>query len=81
MWANYQKPWAGIAYSTKRMKTAPTSWADLWDPNVAGKVIMPSLQNTEGFWTLLAAAHLETGKPYKEAQYEIDAALQEAEER
>src|SRR5437899_895932 len=23
MWANYQKPWAGIAYSTKRMKTPP----------------------------------------------------------
>src|SRR5581483_1099310 len=75
MWANYQKPWAGIAYSTKRMKTAPASWADLWDAKYAGKIIVPSLSNTEGFWTLLAAAHLETGKPYKDAQYEIDAAF------
>ena len=75
MWANYQKPWAGIAYSTKRMKTPPTSWADMWDPKYAGKIIVPSLSNTEGFWTLLAAAHLETGKPYKDAQYEIDAAF------
>jgi putative spermidine/putrescine transport system substrate-binding protein len=75
MWANYQKPWAGIAYSTKRMKTAPTKWSDLWEAKYASKVIVPSLSNTEGFWTLLAAAHLETGKPYKEAQYEIDAAF------
>ena len=73
MWANYQKPWVGIAYSTKRMKTAPVSWAELWDAKYDSKIVVPSLSNTEGFWTLLAAAHLETGKPYKEAQYEIDA--------
>jgi putative spermidine/putrescine transport system substrate-binding protein len=72
MWANYQMPWAGIAYYTKDNK-APTSWADLWSPAAVGKVIIPSLKNTEGYWALLAAAHLETGKPYKEAQYEIDA--------
>lgn len=75
MWANYQKPWAGIAYSTRRMKTPPTSWSDLWDTKYAGRIIVPSLSNTEGFWTLLAAAHLETGKPYKDAQYDIDAAF------
>ena len=75
MWANYQKPWAGIAYSTKRMKTPPATWAEMWDAKYAGKIIVPSLSNTEGFWTLLAAAHLETGKPYKDAQYEIDAAF------
>ncbi|WP_315740821.1 extracellular solute-binding protein [Bradyrhizobium sp. SZCCHNR1093] len=73
MWANYQKPWVGIAYSTRRMKTAPGSWAELWDAKYDSKIVVPSLSNTEGFWTLLAAAHLETGKPYKEAQYEIDA--------
>ncbi|WP_029003428.1 ABC transporter substrate-binding protein [Azorhizobium doebereinerae] len=75
LWANYQKPWAGIAYSTKRMAAAPADWTALWDPKYAQKVIVPSLQNTEGFWTLLAAAHLETGKPYKDAQYDIDAAF------
>jgi putative spermidine/putrescine transport system substrate-binding protein len=74
MWANYQMPWAGIAFYTKSGK-APTSWADLWDPAASGKVIIPSLRNTEGYWPLLAAAHLATGKPYQEAQYEIDAGL------
>src|SRR6267154_877723 len=38
-WANYQKPWAGIAYSTKRMKTPPAKWSELWDPKYAGKII------------------------------------------
>lgn len=75
MWANYQRPWVGIAYSTKAMPKGPAGWADLWDPKYSQKVIVPSLQNTEGFWTVLAAAHLETGKPFKDAQYEIDAAF------
>eukprot|EP01031_Cornospumella_fuschlensis_P045315 gene45315-55439_t len=57
------------------MPTAPTTWASLWDAKYASKIIIPSLQNTEGVWMLLAAAHLETGKPYKEAQYDIDAAF------
>jgi putative spermidine/putrescine transport system substrate-binding protein len=72
MWANYQMPWAGIAYYSKVPKP-PTSWEDLYAADATGKVIIPSLKNTEGFWALLSAAHLETGKPYKEAQYEIDA--------
>jgi putative spermidine/putrescine transport system substrate-binding protein len=72
MWANYQMPWAGIAYYSKGAK-APTNWSDLYADDVAGKVIIPSLKNTEGFWALLSAAHLATGKPYQEAQYEIDA--------
>ncbi len=62
------------------MKTAPGKWSDLWDAKYASRVIVPSLSNTEGFWTLLAAAHLETGKPYKEAQYEIDAAFKKVKE-
>ena len=73
LWANYQKPWAGIAYSKTRMPTAPKSWTEMYHPKYAQKIIVPSLQNTEGFWNLLVAAHLETGKPYAEAQYEVDA--------
>lgn len=71
MWANYQRPWAGIAYNTA--SGAPASWADMWAPAHKSKVIVPSIQNTEGYWNLLIAAHLETGKPFAEAQYEIDA--------
>ena len=75
MWANYQKPWAGIAYSTKKISAPPASWTDLWDPKYVQRIVIPSLQNTEGFWTFLAAAHLETGKPYKDAQYDVNSAF------
>lgn len=75
LWVNYQQPWAGIAFNSTRMKTPPASWTDLWAAGNKGRIIVPSLNNTEGYWTLLIAAHLETGKPFKEAQYEIDAAF------
>lgn len=74
MWANYVQPWAGVAYNTKALQGVP-SWAAMWDAKAKGKVIIPSLQNTEGMWTLFMAAHLATGKPLAQAQFEIDAAF------
>lgn len=74
MWANYVQPWAGIAYNATA-RDGVSSWEALWAPEAKGRVIIPSLQNTEGMWTLFAAAHLATGKPLAEAQYEIDAAF------
>ncbi len=74
MWANYAQPWAGIAYNTGKLK-AVDSWAQMWEPAHKGRVILPSLQNTEGMWALFMAAHLATGKPLAQAQYEIDAAF------
>lgn len=74
MWANYVQPWAGIAYNSDFLQGV-SSWADLWATEARGKVIIPSLQNTEGMWTLFAAAMLATGKPFAEAQYEVDAAF------
>jgi putative spermidine/putrescine transport system substrate-binding protein len=72
-WANYQQPWAGIAYNTQSSPKGVTSYAAMWDPANKGKVIVPSLQNTEGLWALIVASHLETGKPFAEAQYDADA--------
>jgi putative spermidine/putrescine transport system substrate-binding protein len=72
-WANYQQPWAGIAYNTKAMPKGVPGYAALWEAANKGRVILPSLQNTEGLWTLLAASRLETGKSFQEAQYEPDA--------
>ena len=75
MWCNYLQPWLGIAYNPQVMKTAPTSWADAYDPKYKGRVILPSLQNTEGLANLFMAAQLATGKPMAEAQKDIDAAF------
>jgi putative spermidine/putrescine transport system substrate-binding protein len=75
MWANYLQPWCGIAYNTKAMSAPPKSWADLFDPKYKGRIILPSLQNTEGLPNLFMAAHLETGKPIAEAQKDAAAAF------
>lgn len=75
MWTNYQQPYAGIAYAPAKVKPAPASWAEVWDGKYKGKVVVPSLQNTEGLSVFFMAAHLETGKPMKEAQYQTDAAF------
>lgn len=75
MWCNYVQPWAGVAYNTEFRPEGVGSWADLWAPEAEGQLIIPSLQNTEGMWTLFSAAMLGSGKPFAEAQYEIDAAF------
>src|SRR5690606_668709 len=55
----------GIAYNTQKFKEAgipaPTSWADLWDPRLAGKVIIPDLSAIQGRAFLVAATRLNGG--------------------
>src|SRR5258708_11517494 len=75
MWTNYQLPYAGIACAPAKVKPAPASWGEVWDAKYKSKVIVPSLQNTEGLSLFFVAAHLETGKPMKDAQYQTDAAF------
>ena len=72
MWANYLQPWLGIAYNTEAMRRAPTSWADPYDPKDKGRVILPSLQNTEGLPNLFVAAALATGQSLDAAQRDVE---------
>ena len=73
MWANYLQPWQGIAYNTKALPGGFPNWADCYDAKFKGRLVIPSLQNTEGLANLVMAAAIETGKPIDKAQYEIDA--------
>ncbi len=73
-WANYMQSTTGVAMNTGKVKQVP-SYAALWEPAYKGKVIIPSLQNTEGLAMFMIAAMLETGKPMKEAQYQPEAAF------
>ena len=73
MWANYLQPWQGIAYNTKALPAGFPAWADMYDPKFKGRLVIPSLQNTEGLANLVMAAALETGKPIEQAQFEIEA--------
>jgi putative spermidine/putrescine transport system substrate-binding protein len=74
MWANYMRSTTGVAVNTGKLKQVPT-YAALWDAKYKGKIIIPSLQNTEGLAMFLVAAMLETGKSMKEAQYLPEAAF------
>ena len=38
----------GLTYSTKEVTTEPTSWKDLWQPDYAGAVAIPSPSNSSG---------------------------------
>ena len=38
----------GITYSTKEVTQPPTSWKDLWKPEYAGAVAVPSPANSSG---------------------------------
>ena len=38
----------GIAYNTAELKTAPQSWWDIWKPEYAGKITLPSPVNAAG---------------------------------
>jgi len=72
MWANYLQPWQGVAYNVKALPNGVKSWTELWEPRFKGRVILPSLQNTEGLANLFLAASLETGKPPTEAQFDVE---------
>lgn len=55
----------GIAYNPQKFKEAgipaPDSWEDLWDPRLAGKVMLPDLSAIQGRMFLIAAAKLNGG--------------------
>jgi putative spermidine/putrescine transport system substrate-binding protein len=65
-----------LTYDPRELKAAPTSWEAFWDSKHKGKVAVPSLSSTNGINLVVTAAALATGKPFKEAQYETEAAFQ-----
>lgn len=70
----------GIVYNTNRVKPVPTSWFDLWKPEYAGKVTIPSPSNAGGiplFITIAQAAggSLDNMEPGIERLRELKTAL------
>lgn len=75
---NYENGYStglGISIGTMYRNTsgkAPTSFAELWDPRYKNGIKLNSWQNTSGLFFLIATAAIVTGKPFAEAQYEVD---------
>src|ERR1700679_3065957 len=63
----------GIVYNPQVTKPLAT-YAELWEPRFKQRFLMTTPKFTQSLYLLIAAASLVTGKPLKEAQYEIDAA-------
>ncbi len=51
----------GIAYNSKKVTKAPTSWKDLWDPAHRGKVGLTSTASNLGLGFLIAMAKVNGG--------------------
>lgn len=66
--------YVSIAYN--KSIAPPTSWAELWDPRLKRQVLIPSINLTNGIMMLIMAAALGSGKPVREAQYQIDAGFE-----
>ncbi len=80
MWVNWCQPMSSIAYNTQEMRTAPTSYAECWDPKYRDRLILISMRITQAVVPLLAATHLATGKPLSECLREADAGFEKLRE-
>ncbi|TCK30383.1 putative spermidine/putrescine transport system substrate-binding protein [Ancylobacter aquaticus] len=64
---------AGLFYNPQVTKPLE-SYAELWDPRFARKVSLVGTKTTPSVFTVIIAAAIASGKPYKEAQYLADQA-------
>ena len=50
-----------MVYNKDKVKTPPTAWADLWNPEYKGHVVIADMDNTMGPMLLVTAAKLNGG--------------------
>ncbi|TAK48735.1 MAG: extracellular solute-binding protein [Xanthobacteraceae bacterium] len=51
----------GLAYNPERIKTPPTSWADMWKPEYKGRVGITSMNSTLGTAFMVEVARMRGG--------------------
>jgi putative spermidine/putrescine transport system substrate-binding protein len=65
----------GITYNPEKIKTPPTSWADIWKPEFKGRVGLTNLNSTLGTGWLVEIARMRGG-----SEANVDAAFKAIEE-
>ena len=50
-----------IVYNKEKVKTPPAAWADFWNPEYKGKVVIADIDNTMGPMFLVTAARMNGG--------------------
>jgi putative spermidine/putrescine transport system substrate-binding protein len=73
LWVRYKTPRTAIAFNSTRVPNGIAAWADIWEAPYRGKLAFPHMSLTSAPNVMTIAAHLETGKPLQEAQYDVDA--------
>ncbi len=73
-WVNYMWPAISISNYVPEVPSVD-SWEMLWADGFEERVLIPHPTTTQAPVTMIMAAHFETGKPLKEAQYDLDAAF------
>ncbi|KMZ43708.1 ABC transporter substrate-binding protein [Brevibacillus sp. HB1.3] len=58
----------GIAYNPKLVKTEIKDWKDLWNPELTGKLTLPSITSTTGPMVLDSASAVAGSKEFNEDQ-------------
>jgi len=71
-WLVYYNPAIAIGYNTRALKGFD-AWARMWDAGMKERMMIPHPKTTQFPHMLAMASHLETGKPVKDAQYDVDA--------
>lgn len=61
----------GLGYNPKMVKTPPTSWKDLWNPEYKGRIIMPAVTHSFGLHVILLSA-MAAGRDYKDTAAGLD---------
>lgn len=64
-----------LYYNSKQMSAAPKSWADMWAAPAKGKIALPPIGWNSGVRMITTAAQIATGKPLKDAQYDLEAGV------
>lgn len=61
----------GVAYNTEAIQTPPTTWADLWNPEYAGRIGMARPQSNLGLG-VLAATNAAFDRPQDDMQFALE---------
>lgn len=64
-----------LYYHTRAQTTQPNAWAQLWDPAARRRVAIPPITWNSGVRMVTTAAQIATGKPFAEAQRDLDAGI------
>jgi putative spermidine/putrescine transport system substrate-binding protein len=66
-----------IYFNTAQQKTAPKAWAEMWAPGNKNRIAIPPIAWNSGVRMVTSASQVASGKPMKEAQYDLEGGMRQ----